>query len=73
VQHDQRIAVAGDFVVHLHAVDLDAMARWLGLGQGEASQQQRCGDEGRAEYEVSPFPSRAFFCANAEIERTTPP
>ena len=33
VQHDQRIALAGHLVIHLHAVDLDAVADRLGCGK----------------------------------------
>ena len=41
VQHDQRIALAGDLVIHLHAVDLDALADRLGLGEGRRRQTSR--------------------------------
>ena len=34
VQHDQRVAGAGNFVIHLHAVDLDAGAHGLCRGRG---------------------------------------
>ena len=50
VQHDQRIALAGHLVIHLHAVDLDAVARRLGLGKARAGEQQGCGNEGGAEH-----------------------
>ena len=53
MQHDQRIAIAGNFIIHLHAVDLDAVAYRLGLGKGGAGEKQGCGNEGSAEHGVS--------------------
>jgi len=34
VQHNQRIAIAGNFAIHLHAVDFDAVAHRWGHGKG---------------------------------------
>ena len=72
VQHDQGIALAGDFVIHLHAVDLDAVARRLGLGDGGAGDEQGCGNEGSAEHGGSPV-YLVRFSPVLTIRRRTPP
>jgi hypothetical protein len=51
VQDDQRVAITGNLVIHLHAIDLDALANRLRLGLGRRSsvQQQDRGEECSAE------------------------
>ena len=46
VQHDHRIACAGDLVIHLHAVDFDAVAFGRLLGERSAGCEERCRGQG---------------------------
>jgi hypothetical protein len=46
VEHDQRIAIARDLVIHLHAVDPHAIPDGLGVGDGGAGEKQGCSNDG---------------------------
>ena len=51
---NERIALAADFVIHLHAVDLDRRANGFGLGKGGGGHEQGAGDDGGAKHGSSP-------------------
>ena len=55
VQHDQRVALAGHLVVHLHAANGDALARRFVLAEDGSGDQQGCGYEDGDLHGVSPF------------------
>ena len=64
VQHDQRLALAGHLVVHLHAVDLDALTRRFGPDRGGPLEQ--AGEQGGGE---RPHRERLARAAAAKVRR----
>ena len=71
VQHDQRIARAGDLVIHLHAVDLDAVADRFGPAASAGPATSRAAAMRAVRNMGSPLDLVRFSALT--IRRTAPP